>query len=427
MALARVEAVAAGRAQPIARVRHVYLSPRPLVCVPLALAGEAAAPLAMMLGTQREQPRVLVVPQPRDRQLRQEFVAELAAVVEEYDCEEPQLIVPNRAGIDFLRLLGRSTRFHDGDRVGRWLTHFTDRADCPGSAALLAATEALTLHWATGQSAMEDANLATVLAWIEGRPAEEVEGLNAGPQTDPVFDNTVLGPLIDAYDRGDLEAAPAIGKVLCDQLDVTWRHIWHAVEILRLLPEASTVAERWLWDVAAYTAFAGQQDEEPQPVRDGAVAAAVRLDQWERARVRYDAQRAFDDPLAMAAYRLTGEAFRCVVVKVEPDRKEGRKLRPRVTVVADSDVDVRVGETVASPSRRGQVAEVVGVDGRTVMLMLTNGMGRGVVPAAGSVPEVGEDLVYTTLNEAFRRPATFPDPESTPWTHGGHRIGVVSE
>lgn len=43
-ALARAQALSAGVAQPVATVRHLHLSPRPLVLVPLAMAGEANAP-----------------------------------------------------------------------------------------------------------------------------------------------------------------------------------------------------------------------------------------------------------------------------------------------------------------------------------------------------------------------------------------------
>ncbi|WP_412541797.1 hypothetical protein R8Z50_04385 [Longispora sp. K20-0274] len=484
-ALAKVDALAAGRAQPVASVRHVHLADRPLVLIPLALAGETAAPLAMMLGTDRAEPVLLVVPQPRDRALRAEFLARLTEVVTGLvgplgatpelpddggapdapdeaqggrapdggpdgatpdgttpdrtvpdgpvpdiaapgpmdpvsgggdaagagDLPDVQVVVPNRAGIDFLRLLGRATRFRDGDRIGRWFTFLADRADHPDSAVLLAATDALTAHWATGQSAVEDAHLAAVLSWIDGRPGGEE--VTAGPQTDPEFDNHTLAPLVDAYDAGDPEAVPQITKALRDLLEPAWAQVWHAVDVLRALPEASSVPERWLWDVSEYAGFVAQYA--PQPVRDSPVAAAARLDRLERTQARVEAQRAFDDPLVMAGHQLTGAAFRCTVVATEPERREGRKLRPRITVEADRPVHLR--GTVTSPARRAQAAEVTEVDGLTVVLTLTSGMGRGSAPAAGTVPEVGEVLVYTSLSEAFQRPAAFPD--ETPWTHGG--------
>lgn len=139
--LARLEAVEAGRAQPTATVRHRHLSDHPLVLVPLTTAGEAGAPLGALVGTDRDAPRLLTVTQPRDRDLRFAFLAELAESVlpyidtftdnietaerNELDSETgkkakvevelcadaPQLILPSRAGIDFVRLLGRSMRF----------------------------------------------------------------------------------------------------------------------------------------------------------------------------------------------------------------------------------------------------------------------------------------------------------------------------
>ncbi|GIG57078.1 hypothetical protein Lfu02_14500 [Longispora fulva] len=435
-ALAKVDALAAGRAQPIACVRHVHLDDRPLVLVPVALAGEAAAPLAMMLGTDRAEPVLLVVPQPRDRALRAEFFERLTQVVTGFvgdlgghvaddaptdgaesvselagGLPDVQVVVPNRAGVDFLRLLGRATRFRDGDRIGRWLTFLADRAEHPDSCLLVAATEALTDHWATGQSSVEDAHLAGVLGWIDGRPGDE--DLTAGPTTDPDFDNHTLAPLVDAYDGGDPGAVAQIEKALHGLLEPVWAQVWHAIDLLRALPEARSVPERWLWDVSEYAGFLAQHA--PQPIRDSPVAAAARLDRLERTQARVEAQRAFDDPLVMAGYQLTGAAFRGTVVATEPERKEGRKLRPRITVATDRPV--HLSGTVTSPTRRAQAAEITEIDGLNVVLTLTSGMGRGAVPAAGSVPEVGEELVYTSLSEAFQRSAAFPD--ETPWTHGG--------
>ncbi len=195
--LARLRALDEGIAQPIATVRHCHLSARPMVFIPLKLSGEAAAPLAAMLGTDRDEPRLLVVPQPRNRDLRFAWAAELAGVLVPYietflastetverknadpyerAVDAPQLIVPNRAGVAFTRLLGRSTRFRSLDGpypvpmgvplLGRWLTYFAERAAYPGSSLTLCATDELGRHWASGQSALEDANLAALVAWI---------------------------------------------------------------------------------------------------------------------------------------------------------------------------------------------------------------------------------------------------------------------
>ena len=83
-ALARAQAFAEGRAQPIATVRHLHVHPRPLVIIPLAMAGEANAPLAAMAGTEASAPQLLVVAQPRNRDHRFAFAAELAALLVPY-------------------------------------------------------------------------------------------------------------------------------------------------------------------------------------------------------------------------------------------------------------------------------------------------------------------------------------------------------
>jgi hypothetical protein len=165
----------------------------------------------------------------------------------------------------------------------------------------------------------------------------------------------------------------------------------------------------------------------PQPRLDSAVAAAGRLDRLEREQARYDAQRALDDPLVMAEYRLTGNAFAGTVTLAAPDRIDdsGKRpvLRPRIMVATAETVRVEPGASLTSPARPAQKARVVSVTptatGFDVLLELSGGMGRKLVAEPGSVPEVGEQILLTTLSEAFRPGGAFPDPAETPWTHGG--------
>ncbi|PTA44514.1 hypothetical protein [Micromonospora sp. RP3T] len=474
-ALARAQAVAAGRAQPVATVRHLHLSDRPLVLVPLALAGEANAPLAVLVGAAPDEARLLVVPQPRNRDQRFAFAAELAGIVLPYldsfrgvteavavdrgrdvrhrYVDAPQLLVPNPAGITFLRLFGRSTRFRrpDGDHpvypsvplLGRWLTFFAERAEQPGSAALLAMTDALTLHWATGQSAVEDLHLPAVLGWLDPPPgstgaeaalrAEDPALVPpAGPATDPDFDNHRLAPAIEAYAgaEDDPAAYDELAGLLRGQLAPTWELMWRGVGLMRALPPGARVAGRWAGDRDAFTGYAEHVDADggPQPRRDGAVAAALRLQRLERALTAWAVQRAYDDPLVMAEHRLAGEAFVGEVTLADPKRVDdsGRRpvLRPRIQVVTVEPVPMPVGATLYSPARPGQKATVVfvtpGGDGKTeVVLELSGGMGRGLTAPAGSVPEVGERICLTSLSDGYLPGGVFPTPEETPWTHGG--------
>lgn len=315
----------------------------------------------------------------------------------------PQVLVPNRAGVEFIRLFGRSTRFRSAageyavpagvPLLGRWLTFLAQRAEHPGSSALVAMTEALALHWATGQSALEDANLAALLAWIDppaalagpeaARLAEDpLAWPPAGPTTDPQFDNRVLAPAIAAYDeavalmraqagaagapdpfgagpdvidsrrgvapswRGApgapgaaveawLRARDEIARAVRGQVEPTWGLMWRAVRRLRELPEAASVPRRWERDRARFSSYYTYlRDEDgglPQARRDGAVAAARRLAMLERELAAYEADQAFDDPLVFANYRVTGEAFVGTVVAAERDRRIANERGSLVT------------------------------------------------------------------------------------------------
>ncbi|MFF1872937.1 hypothetical protein [Kitasatospora herbaricolor] len=416
---------------------------------------------------------------------------EKSQVLRELCADAPQVIVPNGAGVHHLALLGRSTRFRrtaeDADPgpypaparvplLGRWLTHLTDRAQVPGSSLLLPMTGLLTRHWATGQSQLEDQHLAALLAWhprpealrdgaaaggaAGGGPtgaaaAELAESTRdghgqllhppAGPATDPRFDELVLAPAIGRYDaavtalrdagpqereRAQRYVDQAVG-VLTDALAgillPTWQDVWHGLDLLRTLPPAAHLAERWEGDRWSYT---GHRDrlaagEPPQPRQDDAVTAARKLAQREREQVRVDVQEALDDPLAMAERRLAGEAFTGEVIEVLPDHDtSGRtpKPRPLVTVRTADHPHADLGrEAHRTHTATPQKAVIAAVDQEagTITLRVMSGMGRKKEPEPGSLPEPGERVTFTLFELTARQSAPLPEPDDTPWTHGG--------
>ena len=478
--LARLEAASTGRAQPLSRVRHRHLSGHPLVLIPLTLAGDPATPVAAMAGTSRTAPRLLVVPQPRDRELRLRFLDGLARVVLDYItarqaatevlpatsnreerrryADAPQVLVPNRAARDYLGLLGRATRFQPTDGpyavdpsvpvLGRWLTFLADRAEYPGSALLADLTSLLAAQWATGQSPLEDAHLAAQLAWID--PPAGMTGLQAalaaedplrcppaGPATDPGFDRAILEPLVRNHDRalrggdqaGAARAAAEITEAARGQLDPTWQSAWNAIALLNALPQTASADRRWAEDRDSFTRFSSYLADGglPQPRRDRAVHAAARLDQLERAQAAFDAQRALEDPFVLAELRTAGEAFGGTVVSAEPSRTEtsatGRViLRPRFTIRTPDPVRIEPGRLLICPARPAQRVQITELarDGEDaiVVLEVTNGMGTPARPRAGAVPAIGEQVTYT-LDPGYFAQREFPPPSQTPWTHGG--------
>jgi hypothetical protein len=499
-ALARAKAVAVGRAQPTKTLRHVHLSERPLVLVAAQLAGEACAPLAALVGDDRAKPRLVFVSEPRNRSQRFEFAADLAATVLPYidqqcvaeDCvaearvaeardaearvaehgddeqrdrppepypDAPQLIVPNLSTVAFLARLGRSTRFRkvSGEYavpeavplLGHWLSYFAERAQVPPSSLLLPMTAALADHWATGQSAVEDANLGALLGWIDppgamtGRDAallfeDPLRCPPAGPATDPGFDNEVLAPILDAVREATLagdglrlaRAQAALDGALRSQLEPTWAFTWQARDVLRALPEAPHGERRWTDDRRSFSGRVAwlRGGGGPQPRRDSAMAAARRLARLEREQQRLAAERAYDDPLVMAEYRMTGEAFAGTVAAADPERvvnPSGKRavLRPEIIVATEDPVLFEPGDVLRSPARPAQkarVTEIAAQQGRTVVTFeLEGGMGRRLTPEPGSVPAEGEAITYTSLTTGFQQHPKFPDAQDTPWTHGG--------
>src|SRR5262249_19780031 len=159
-------------------------------------------------------------------------------------------------------------------------------------------------------------------------------------------------PLIAACSRADQSsdrekiAVMNLQNALRGQLAPTWTLMWRAVGLLRSLPAGTRVAGRWESDREAFTSYCQHLRDSglPQPRRDSAVAAASRLNSFERAQASYAAQRAFDDPVVLAQYRLTGEAFGGIVTAAEPDRVDAtgprRKLRPLITVLTQDPLRI---------------------------------------------------------------------------------------
>ncbi|MEV0584488.1 hypothetical protein [Nonomuraea sp. NPDC050310] len=479
LALARIRAARQGRAEPLRQVRHYHLVDEPLVLVTAAMAGEAAAPLACMVGTDRHRPVLLTVSQPRNRDQQQAFYAQLAAVVLPYIrrrenalqqlpthtgkaarqrcADAPQLIVANRATVEHLRLVGRSLRFQ-GSRepgttqapvalLGRWLTFFTEQADYPGSCLLLPMTRQLAAHWASGQSALEDESLAALLAWIEPpsglsgaeaalRTENPVEFPPAGPATDPTFDLVELEPRMRAHRHalaaGDHtsanRSAAKLERALDAQLRPTWNQLWSALALLRAIPPAARCARRWDDDRDQFTRHSLHlmHGGPPQPVHDHPVEAARRLAALERASHMFEDEQALDDPFVLAERRAAGAAFAGIVISREPDRQarspKGRRvLRPRFTVRTDDPPPLTRDQDLLNPHRPRATARIHQItheqSGTHLIIMeITSGMGTPSRPAADAVPELGERVCYTASPSQWAQPE-FPSRDQTPWTH----------
>lgn len=82
----------------------------------------------------------------------------------------------------------------------------------------------------------------------------------------------------------------------------------------------------------------------------------------------------------------------------------------------------------AGPAPAAQKAVIAAVDPEagTVTVRVLSGMGRKKEPEPGSLPEPGERVTFTLFELTVRQAAPLPDPDDTPWTHGGPPGAVVT-
>lgn len=102
---------------------------------------------------------------------------------------------------------------------------------------------------------------------------------------------------------------------------------------------------------------------------------------------------------------------------------ESKRPSPRPLLTVRTDDRPHLGERVKvyrSLDGKPQTAEFVRYEAEGVLVLrLTDRMGRSKDPAEGSVPEKGERIAWTLFEHDQRGGPKLPDPEETPWTHGG--------
>ncbi|WP_432091875.1 AAA family ATPase [Streptomyces sp. NRRL F-5630] len=472
--LLRMRAAATGHAQPTSRLRHLHLSDRPLMLLPLKQSGTADRPLAVMIGTDPAHPELLLAPPtgsttPMLTTLATRVTAYIAVHQHRRESSRatttrpaqlrflaaPQLLVPNADAVAYLNTLGRDLRLRPVDaasahpdpirHLGQWLTYFAHRAELAGTSALIPVTEFLTMHWITGQSLLEDADLATLLAWIDpphpsagGHQAalhaqDPAIHRSAGPATDPAFDTDRLAPLFHTYRTRPGERARCLADLrilVADYLHPTWERMWQAYTLLQALPEADGTRSRWKRERAEFTNYTDYpaEDGRPQPARDNPVAAAIGLAIREHAAAAFAAERALDDPFTRAELRTTGDAFAGTVTTVDADHLKygsGKRAlwRPRFTVATTDPLRLEPGQLLACHAHhdaRYTIRAITPRDNDTLVdLEVTAGMGTLTRPRHAVLPDVDDLLVCTLAPDRYRRMPEFPASDQIPWTHAG--------
>ncbi|MBO0657371.1 hypothetical protein J1792_33070 [Streptomyces triculaminicus] len=454
-ALLRVRAAQEGRAQRAARFRHLHIADEPLVVAAYNLAGDPASPLGIVYGTDRERPCFRVAPEPRNRDIRfrllntffSDFVAYVDALPEG---DPPQVIAGNQATLDYLFRIGDSVRFLPvGEGVepetvlgGRHLVRLVERRQRPGAATAVALTRDLAAHWITGQSALEDAALGPLLAWIDppegqtGRGAAESAehtGLPVGPLPKPEWDEK-LARLITKFNEArdgatDPKLVSRLGtpvkRMVRDALMESWDDVWRGLDLLVDLPEAPHAQERWAEDSEDWAAWRKYiHVPEARLARKTSARAAVwQLGDREQAQRRVEAQKIVDDPLKFVAAVADGLALSGLVVSADPDRKivpPGRKnkvSRPLFTLSLERPSPLPLHTEVFWLDRlacQGRIVEMTMSPPRvTIEIAKGTRRTRGEDP---TFPRLGREARFTTLDPGQDWRIKLPDADEV-WTH----------
>ncbi len=466
-------AEAASRQSAVRRTayRHAMMTPDPLVIAVYNLPGEAAAPLAFYLGTDQGAGELIVAPEPRNRAVRfagiQAFSTRVVAYIAPFLATQarqvgrpgarwmlevalaaPQIVVPNRATREYLGArLGRSLRYlglgntHPVPQETLWagahLSWLADYVHMPGQSIFMAATEVLSRHFATGQSALEDENLATLLAWIENEPGSGLQTIAQaerdapafGPVADPTLDQQ-LEPHVQAFGKAvrgeDTRAANRhrveVERLLRAPLAEAYAATHRALAILRGLPAASGVKERWDNDLREWSAYARRCARGLPRFRrrHDALQAARLLERWSRAAEELAVREAYDDPLIMAEHDAAGLCLSGTVASFDLENFEVKPGNKRATLVPllelsmTSQPQLLIGDELWWTGDGRVLCEIRAIAERrgqwTVTLAVLQNHKDGQ-----RLPAVHSQAVFARLS-AFGGPP--PDgPREIPWTH----------
>jgi hypothetical protein len=361
--------------------------------------------------------------------------------------ELPQIVVANTETIGLLGRLGRrlaylpTTGEQPADpvlpRMGRHLMWLAEHAQLPGQQLILSITDLLTTHYATAMSGYEGRSLAAIDAWIappRGKhgfhAAEVAERQAVGPTPDPSDGERVYKLMTEFNATRARSKDPSVVRKLVqppralydEMVGDTWSLIWKAIGRERKRPEAASVVRRVREDRIAYASHLNWMLGPAQGRRKTRMtprSAAMRLNEFERAKATLLAEEAIDDPLRMAPVLLAGQAIAGAVVRSDAERRElinGRYCkRPGVTLRTEEPCMIPLGAEVwwtKMPNGREWLVTRVAASSRgsDVELVLQTNRTSDV-----GLPAVRDRACFSEFNT--REGYEVHLPQQIPWTH----------
>lgn len=419
----RLKAFQAGTPLPLGETLRVrVLTPQDTLLVAFVRMGGESAPWGVAFGHPGAAPRILTVPEPRNRDLVAEMVAEFAPTllrhlqhsayggphVEAPDQLVPrQLWLPNASHLDMLQNLaytytftkfGSPKRYEVLNQLGRAAGWLFREAHRPGQTAVMVATDVLKQAYTFPAEDIRQGHLGFLLAWLKTRGdraarmrrAETAERVSISTSLNP---DEERGPLADAVDgfngaRSEKNAAAQkrIGSVIdgmlraplerrfsltADAIDVIRKDSRRPNGGLEVLEKASR-DEQYRQYLRIEYKFEDPEDGPPfvpSPETDRyPAAAASRFYVQESSQQLVDGLLVHDDRDLQAEMIAEGKAIRGRITDVR-DEDPGRKTVPVWTLDADATVALHLRENadvcvIGCPKRQGVIRDITQRGGR---------------------------------------------------------------
>lgn len=432
-AMLRLKALHERRAQVRVTHQQVRIAPDALILVPVKMAGEDVTIWAIGFGRRGRPMQFDFVADPRNRDREYGLFGRLGAVVADYylECQildrPPQVWVVSPAAVKLLDLLADRLRYGtDGPYAkpaavitfGEHLTHLAQRWVIPGNHTLVAATNVLTTHFATGQQAADDQHLEAGLVWVDAPADEEefwaalavAETVPMGVLANPETDNDDLADRVEAWnvarrngaDDATLDRlARPIGAVLHMVIEPIYGAIGRTIDAVEALglPELPTLADRWSDEAWAFRSFMSylERPEHRFALRDRPLPAALGLLEREAATANCVAEGTIHDRGMRAEAKAAGTAFEAriaghqshIAAGVGPSgRRTSRQVHTLVLEAAEPDARIRRGDSfhwLAAPNFSVRIDAFRITPARTLQIEATviSGHRSPGVPAVG--------------------------------------------
>ena len=443
---ARLRALQNSQAVPIVSQRQVVIQPHAKILALLSMAGEDTSVHAAAFGGFGEPAQVFVVADPRRRDDQNALLRTLLPLFEGYyrECraEEtfPQIWVSSAGALGHLDTLADRLRFTDEPeirRLGELWTYAGERSPVAGQQALISASGALRLHYATGQQEAEDEHLLTLLTWIEPPRGRDIfaaiaiaEETPMGVKTDPAFDSSDLQPAIEAFHNAQSDAERTFHQTRIQQmLEGVIRPIYTATQRAMALVNHP----RWR-DNPALVELARQESSEFKrfmeardanrrlPYRDSPKAGAMKITARERAVENVEAGMLRHDHAARERGVVKGSVLRGQLVGVHEHHLGPRQFEYDLVVTSHQDgLHLRLGDELWLMDGANLSLHITEVERRGPFTWVTGRVGTGKNAAkkmvVGPTLDLGPEAPdWPGIAGEFSQMKMRTTRE--PWTHG---------